>query len=747
VSLFSEDKVEFKTAIVRFFAFVMFVSVTLISYAREGTDPFYQYANFYLSPRPNASWVQPGETLILRPCPVENGRVPEYSILRSHLIGNLSGEISGDWERASDGVTSLFTRRSEFEIGETVEVNVELEIGGSRQDASWTFTIRPIDNSKMSQIVTRVADRNNPVSFRSEMTSQIGDTTIVDPGEEIRQVYDLPADLPDYTVYETPNASSENLYIAPFGVDRSYFFHLVLNSTNAVQFYDQLGYYAQYWVPMDDVERIVAYSPANDPDDYLVYDTTFTLLETISPGNEFPANDHELQILPNGHVLILGHDYRYFDISNLVAGGQLEVLFYGVVIQELSEPNGEGNRNVLFQWKSLDDTTSIRLTDAIGGVDYTESYADYMHANSLDLADDGNYVISCRHLSQLIKISSTTGEVMWRMGKAGKQNDFTFINDPVEFSGQHYARQLDDGNWLFFDNGTYDSKGYARAVEYTLDEDSITAELVWQYDHGQEFRSYSRGSTQRLENGNTLIAWGDPGRAEYPLATEVNASGQIVWEIFFQSDIAKTLLYQVHRSKLNISADKPMLHWEMVDEDHFRLIFAKFGDDDVQQYVVSAATPALPLFIPIDTTDATSLIVEKSQFSVDNIVLMVQALYEDGSMSDTSNWVTVNLLSLDAGDSGVEQIAHPGSWVDLKTWPNPFNESATVHFNLHERNSICIDVFNSLGRRVYRDNVGVLAPGKHTIPILAHNWASGVYLLRIANESGSTQCRRIVLVR
>ena len=80
---------------------------------------------------------------------------------------------------------------------------------------------------------------------------------------------------------------------------------------------------------------------------------------------------------------------------------------------------------------------------------------------------------------------------------------------------------LDSGNLLIFDNGL--RRGWSRVIEL----DPLTGEIAWEYraDPPESFYSKSRGSSQRLPNGNTLICESDRGRA-----FEVTASGEVVWE-------------------------------------------------------------------------------------------------------------------------------------------------------------------------------------------------------------------------
>jgi outer membrane protein assembly factor BamB len=85
---------------------------------------------------------------------------------------------------------------------------------------------------------------------------------------------------------------------------------------------------------------------------------------------------------------------------------------------------------------------------------------------------------------------------------------------------------LENGNILIFDNGR--RRKYSRVIEF----DPRVGKIVWQYkaDPPGEFFSSTRGSAQRLANGNTLITESDKGRA-----FEVTPAGAVVWE-FWSTD-------------------------------------------------------------------------------------------------------------------------------------------------------------------------------------------------------------------
>ncbi|MCX6155097.1 MAG: aryl-sulfate sulfotransferase [Candidatus Kapabacteria bacterium] len=219
----------------------------------------------------------------------------------------------------------------------------------------------------------------------------------------------------------------------------------------------------------------------------------------------YPLDFHEFIFLSNGNALLLGQDNRIVDMSQLVDGGRVGTKVYEFVLQEI-----DANKNVVWQWFSYDH---IPITDATTDNDLTNSEILPIHINAFCEDYDGNIIISCRHLDELIKINKGNGNVIWRMGgSASKNNQFTFVNDTnngfVGFSHQHDIRRLPNGHYLLFDNGNLKPNPYSRAVEYTFDQVNKIVTKVWEYRLHDSDHAGAMGSAQRLENGSTVICAG-----------------------------------------------------------------------------------------------------------------------------------------------------------------------------------------------------------------------------------------------
>ena len=136
-------------------------------------------------------------------------------------------------------------------------------------------------------------------------------------------------------------------------------------------------------------------------------------------------------------------------------------------------------------------------------------WIDLLHSNSLMPGPDGGKLLICfRHQDRIAIIDLSRREAVWSWGIG-------------VLSGPHDAQWLEDGHILVFDNGL--ARGWSRVLEI----DPASGRIVWTYgDSGPDrFFTLSKGSAQRLPNGNTLIADSDNGRA-----FEVTAEGETVWE-------------------------------------------------------------------------------------------------------------------------------------------------------------------------------------------------------------------------
>lgn len=83
---------------------------------------------------------------------------------------------------------------------------------------------------------------------------------------------------------------------------------------------------------------------------------------------------------------------------------------------------------------------------------------------------------------------------------------------------------------------------------------------------------------------------------------------------------------------------------------------------------------------------------------------------------------------------------------DLNIYPNPFNPSTTIAYDLPTSSSIAIVIYNALGEEVTRLVSGYEHSGHHNVIWSPRNVSSGVYFCRMSSES-SAKTEKIVLLK
>jgi hypothetical protein len=166
-------------------------------------------------------------------------------------------------------------------------------------------------------------------------------------------------------------------------------------------------------------------------------------------------------------------------------------------------------------WRLLDHFTPPIPPVGSGGL------VDYSHANSLFVQEDGDILISFRHLSTVAKIrgdwtAPDFGEILWRLAgdvdNAEMGSDFTLgsAGNWPGFIHQHHAIPLPDGRLSLFDNRK-DLSQRSRVVVIDLDETRGEAQMdqVYELDRFCPFQ----GSSWTTEIGNPVATCATDGSA------------------------------------------------------------------------------------------------------------------------------------------------------------------------------------------------------------------------------------------
>ena len=108
-------------------------------------------------------------------------------------------------------------------------------------------------------------------------------------------------------------------------------------------------------------------------------------------------------------------------------------------------------------------------------------------------------------------------------------------------------------------------------------------------------------------------------------------------------------------------------------------------------------------------------------------------------------------LRTDVATASEDEAEVPVSFTLHGAYPNPFNPSTTVSFDLPHSAQVTLVVFDVLGREVSRVAAGDLAAGsRQTVRFEAQDLASGTYLYRLEAQTAtemSVQMGRFVLLK
>lgn len=225
----------------------------------------------------------------------------------------------------------------------------------------------------------------------------------------------------------------------------------------------------------------------------------------------WPNLDHDFTELPDG-------TFAGIIVTPGENGGQADR------IVEMSA-DGTETREI---WSAWNDPGLAAFADADGH--------NWTHANALDYDPvEDVYYISLKELGTIVKVDRATGASLWYLN--GDANGFTFEDPSQIVQMQHQFQVLDDGI-LIFDNGT-NGPG-SRVVELALDEQALTAEMVWSYYRDPTVHVYAKGDVERFADGNTQVVWSTAGEIQ-----NVDPDGNVHWQLNTELGYAITFVQRL----------------------------------------------------------------------------------------------------------------------------------------------------------------------------------------------------------
>jgi hypothetical protein len=376
----------------------------------------------------------------------------------------------------------------------------------------------------------------------ADAASGVPSTFSLSPGEDIAvragavtyTVHYMPPDLPGYHVATTGDAGTEDLLLTA-----SVQYQMIVDRSGGLRYYrtfmpqHQVLDFQPFTMPDGSTEygSLVGNAPyVGSIEGYEhVIDSHFNDLGDLQlvagdAESVLAAEAHDFLLLDDDRYVAMAYVQRTVDLSKLNASWSSSALVIHNVVQEVVAGAS------VFEWDSR-DVPSLYSDSTNSGQYNATTATDYLHLNSICIDPrDGNFVLSFRNTSSIVKLDRHTGQILWTLG--GKSDQFGLTGNQI-FKLQHFVRVQPDGSIWVFDNG---NPGTAtRVVSYVLNETSKTlVSFTDQYDKpSSEPQSFIMGSYAPMSPTRTIYGWGawmngQPG----PDVTEVS-NGSVVWSLTF----------------------------------------------------------------------------------------------------------------------------------------------------------------------------------------------------------------------
>ncbi len=157
----------------------------------------------------------------------------------------------------------------------------------------------------------------------------------------------------------------------------------------------------------------------------------------------------------------------------------------------------------------------------------------------------------------------------------------------------------------------------------------------------------------------------------------------------------------------------------------------------LQQYGISIND--LALFYAADSATFDTLGI--SHFMVDSSAQRIFALVEHFSTLVLKEKVVI------VSDVGVKDNSLVEHFALQQNFPNPFNPSTTINYQLPKNSTVDLAIYNMLGQRVATLVSGKQTAGRYSLQWDASGFASGVYFYRLKTAKGIVLTRKLVLLK
>ena len=231
-----------------------------------------------------------------------------------------------------------------------------------------------------------------------------------------------------------------------------------------------------------------------------------------------PDVHHDFKRLPNGDLIMIHRYKKDYDLSSKGGGTDETINGEGLTVMDL-------DGNIKWEWNcftAIDPLDYPFIMDEPQG-GHLSPRQDLLHANSVSLDTDGNYLMTFNRINQLWKINSTTGEVVYKLGVDGDVD----MSEEGYTSGIHSSHVDLDGEIMVIDNGKANQQ--TRAVSYMVNETTKTAVIKKNIKFPKELYTMNQGSAYMMDFQHVLF-----GSTMSKTMAITDLSGNPIWQ--YQTD-------------------------------------------------------------------------------------------------------------------------------------------------------------------------------------------------------------------
>jgi hypothetical protein len=286
---------------------------------------------------------------------IDPGTIKEKSI---EVVGSLSGVHSGEFFLSDDLRTFIFNPFIHFTPGEKVYVELHSGIYTTNRDMlspiNFDFYIsKTLPTNLLEEALKDVSD------FQKSNVNTTYDTNFLESNNALND--GLPEDFPPIKVNVSNNPSEGYIFFTPrtLNFPRGY---LIIMDNNAIPiYYHRYPYFISNFKVQ--INGLLSFGDSYKHH-FILMDSSYRIIDSVRTGNGYSTYYHALQIMPNGHYLLMAYDPQPVRMDTIVPGGDPSAIAIGLIVQEL-----DFNKNVVFQWRSWDH---YQITDATEDINLTQ---------------------------------------------------------------------------------------------------------------------------------------------------------------------------------------------------------------------------------------------------------------------------------------------------------------------------------------------------------------------------------------